>query len=121
MDCCNCYWSIYIVLLWIWVQDNAICSGVLFILIERSNLLFIFDWLKKDDSPNSDNIILRIKVLRIMKLITKHECSRCSNKFYANAISNVWRLERRILSLRPGLRLLSPVNPFENPKNKHVQ
>ena len=35
---------------------------------------FIFDWLRRDverDSPNSNNIIFRIKVLRIMKLMTK--------------------------------------------------
>ena len=62
---------------------------------------FISDWLRKDmarDSPNSNNVIFRMKVLRIMKLITKHEYSRCSNKFSANTrtISNVWRPERRI-------------------------
>ena len=40
---------------------------------------FILDWLKKDvarNSPNSNNIIVRIKVLRIIILITKHEYSR---------------------------------------------
>ena len=70
---------------------------------------FIFDRLKKDvarDSPNSNNIIFKIKVLRIIILITKHKCSRCNNKFSANTISNVWRPERRIWRLRPGLRPL---------------
>ena len=59
---------------------------------------FIFDWLKKDIarvSPNGNSIIFRIKVLRIIILITKHKYSRCSNKFSANTISNVWRPERR--------------------------
>ena len=48
---------------------------------------FILDWLKKDvarDSPNSNNIMFRIKVLRIIILITKHKYSRFSNKFSAN-------------------------------------
>ena len=70
---------------------------------------FIFYWLRKDvarDSPNSNNIIFRIKVLRIMKLITKHKYSGHSNKFSANTISNVSRLERRIWRLRPRLRLI---------------
>ena len=70
---------------------------------------FIFDWLKKNvarDSPNSNNITFRIKVLRIIILITKHEYSRCSNKFSANTISNVWRPERRIWRLRLGRRPL---------------
>ena len=37
---------------------------------------FIFDWLKKNvarDSLNSNNIIFRMKVIRIIILITKHE------------------------------------------------
>ena len=70
---------------------------------------FILDWLKKDvarDSSNRNNIIFRIKVLRIIILITKHEYSRCSNKFSANAISSVWRPERRIWRLRPRLKPL---------------
>ena len=69
---------------------------------------FIFDWLKKDvarDSPNS-NKIFRIKFLRIIMLITKHEYLRCSRKFSANTISNVWRPERRIWRLGLGLRPL---------------
>ena len=44
---------------------------------------FIFNWLEKDvarDSPSSSNIIFRIKVLRIIMLITKHKYSRCSKK-----------------------------------------
>ena len=46
--------------------------------------VFNLDWLKKDvarDSPYSSNIMLRLKVLRIIILNTKHEYSRCSNKF----------------------------------------
>ena len=60
---------------------------------------FILDWLKTDvarDSPNSNNIMFRIKVLKIIILITKRKYSRCGNKFCANTISNVWRPERRI-------------------------
>ena len=85
--------------------------------------VFIFDWSKKDaarDSPNSNNIMFRIKVSGIIILITKHEYSRCSNKLSANTISNVWRPERRIWSLRLGLRPLWPVNPFEYLKIKYV-
>ena len=70
---------------------------------------FIFNWLKKDvarDSPNRNNIMFRIKVLRIIILITRDEYSRCSNKFSSNTMSNVWRPERRIWRLRPGLRPL---------------
>ena len=71
---------------------------------------FIFNWLRKDVarySPESNNVIFRIKVLRIfMNLITKQEYSRCSNRFSANSISNVWRPERRIWRLRPGIKLL---------------
>ena len=66
-------------------QENA-CEDVMI------GFGFILDWLKKDvarHSPNSNNIMLRIKVLRIIILITKHEYSRCSNKFSANTISNV--------------------------------
>ena len=48
---------------------------------------FIFDWSRKNmarDSHNNNNIVFRIKVLRIMKLITKHESLRYSNKFSVN-------------------------------------
>ena len=50
---------------------------------------FIFDWLKKDvvsDFPNGNNIIFRIKILRIIILITKHEYSRCSNKYHKQCV-----------------------------------
>ena len=60
---------------------------------------FIFDCLRKDvarDSPESNNGIFRIKDLRIMNLITKHEYPRCSNKFFANTISNVWRRKENL-------------------------
>ena len=66
---------------------------------------FILDWLKKNvakDSLNSNNIMFRIKVLRIIILITKHEYSRCRNKFLANIISNVWRPERRLREIKTG-------------------
>ena len=80
----------------------------------------IFDWLRKDvarDSPNSNNITFRIKVFRIIILITKHEYSRCSNKFSANTISNVWRPERRIWRLRQQLGLCDPLTPSNIPKS----
>ena len=65
--------------------DNA-CEDVM------TGFGFILEWLKKDvarNSPNSNNIMFRIKVLRIIILFTKYEYSRCSNKFSANTISNV--------------------------------
>lgn len=88
----------------------------------RASRWFLNCWEFKvvQDCPNINNIIFSIQVMRIIKLMTKHEYSRCSNKFCTNTISNVWRAQRRIICrLRWGRRPSLAVNCFKKSKNQN--